>query len=49
MGRPRMWKDPVRKLITLERSQWDKLEGISERKGITVLQLIRRWVDTQRS
>jgi predicted DNA-binding ribbon-helix-helix protein len=52
MGRPKLWKDPVRKLITLESHQWDKLERIAARKGFTgdsaVLTYIRRWVDRQK-
>lgn len=48
MGRPKLWQNPIRKLITLESHQWDKLERIADGKGLNVSRLIQYWVGRQK-
>lgn len=44
-GRPPILENPIRRLITLEKTQWERLERISEREEITVPQVIRDMID----
>lgn len=48
MGRPKLLQNPVRKLISLERHQWKKLETIATQEGVSVPQVLRDMIDRRK-